>query len=124
MTRRQESPRARRVADRIQVEIAEMLQRKARDPRLQTLSVTGVTVTRDLTSARVWVTGRFPEGQEDAVLRALSHATPFLRTLLAPRLQLRVVPTLQFQFDRSLETGARIEQLLREIKEPPKDSAE
>lgn len=124
MTRRAESPRSRRVADRIQVEIAEMLQREARDPRLKDLSVTGVEVTRDLSTARVWVAGRVPESEEAGVLRALEHATPFLRTLLAPRLGLRVVPTLQFRFDHSLETGDRIERLLRGLHEPPADDAE
>ena len=124
MTQRPQSPRARRVADRIQVELAEMLHREVRDPRLQTISVTGVDVPRDLTSARVWVTGRVPEAEEPAVLRALEHATPYLRTLLAPRLGLRVVPTLQFRFDHSLETGDRIERLLRELNEPPPDATE
>jgi ribosome-binding factor A len=124
MTRRPDSPRSRRVADRIQVELAEMLQREARDPRLKVLSVTSVEVTRDLASARVWVAGRVPEGEEAGVLHALEHATPYLRTLLAPRLGLRVVPTLQFRFDRSLETGDRIERLLRGLQDPPADDTE
>ena len=124
MTRREESPRARRVADRIQVEIAEMLLREARDPRLQRLSVTGVAVSRDLATARIWVTGPIAEGEEEPVRRALEHATPFLRTLLAPRLQLRIVPSLHFVIDRSLETGNRIERLLRELREPPSETPE
>jgi ribosome-binding factor A len=121
MTRPSESPRSRRVADRIQVEIAEMLQREARDPRISTLTVTGVAVSRDLGTAKVWVAGRIPEGGEKAVLGALEHATPYLRTLLAPRLGLRAVPSLHFLIDHSLETGGRIEQLLRELREPPRE---
>lgn len=103
------------------MEIAEMLQREVRDPRLSPLTVTGVAVTRDLSSARVWVSGRIPEGGDGEILGALARATPYLRTLLAPRLGLRIVPTLQFQIDRSLETGDRIERLLREIQEPPRE---
>jgi ribosome-binding factor A len=121
MTRPSESPRTRRVADRIQVEIAEMLQREVRDPRLSSLTVTGVEVSRDLGSAKVWVAGRFPEEGEAALLGALEHAVPYLRTLLAPRLGLRAVPTLHFLIDRSLETGDRIEQLLRDLHEPPQE---
>jgi ribosome-binding factor A len=109
------------VADRIQVEIAEMLQREVRDPRIATLNVTGVAVSRDLGSAKVWVAGRIPEGGEAEVLGALARATPYLRTLLAPRLKLRIVPSLQFLIDRSLETGDRIERLLRELRDPPRE---
>jgi ribosome-binding factor A len=119
MTRPSESPRTRRVADRIQMEIAEMLQREVRDPRLSTLTVTGVTVSHDLGSARVWVSGRIPEGGDEALLRALEGAAPYLRSLLAPRLRLRTVPVLHFEIDHSLETGDRIEQLLRELRDPP-----
>ncbi len=54
---------------------------------------------------------------------ALEHATPYFRTLLAPRLKLRVVPSLRFEFDHTLEAGARIEELLREIKNPPEEGA-
>jgi len=121
MTRPAENPRARRVAERIQVEIAEMLQREVRDPRLSTLNVTGVDVSRDLGSAKVWVAGRFEEGGEAEILGALARATPYLRTLLAPRLKLRVVPALHFLIDHSLETGDRIERLLRELQDPPRE---
>jgi ribosome-binding factor A len=121
MTRPSERPRTRRVADRIQIEIAEMLQREVRDPRLAALTVTGAEVSRDLGSAKVWVAGPIPEGGDAEVLGALEHATPYLRSLLAPRLNLRSVPTLHFLIDRSLETGDRIEQLLRELREPPRE---
>jgi len=47
----------------------------------------------------------------------LSYAVPFLRRELAPRLGLREVPTLRFIYDESIERGARIEDLLRQIKE-------
>lgn len=116
MPARSESPRTRRVADRIQVEMAEILAQKTEDPRLRALTVTAAKVSRDLTSARVWVSGRLAPQEESAVLAALEHAAPFFRTLLAPRLGLRVVPTLRFEIDRTLEAGARIEELLREIK--------
>lgn len=118
MTSRPESPRSRRVADRIAQELAEILATKTEDPRLRALSVTGARASRDLTSARVWVSGRLSAEDETAVLKALAHATPYFRTLLAPRLGLRVVPTLQFVVDHSIETGTRIEQLLRDLRRP------
>lgn len=118
MASRPESPRTRRVADRIAVELAEILSTKVEDSRLRVLSVTGARVSRDLSSARVWVSGAVPAPDEPSILKALARATPFFRTLLAPRLGLRIVPSLQFAIDHSIEAGARIERLLRELKEP------
>jgi len=118
MPPRPESPRTRRVADRIVVELAEILSREVEDPRLRALNVTAARVTRDLTAARVWVSGHLTTAEEAGVRAALEHATPYFRTLLAPRLKLRVVPSLRFEFDHTLEAGARIEELLREIKNP------
>ena len=112
-----ESPRTRRVADRIVVEMAEILSSRVEDPRLRTLTVTGAKVSRDLSAARVWVSGNVPEAEERAVLGALAHAVPYFRSLLAPRLQLRIVPTLQFEIDHSIDTSARIERLLRDLRE-------
>jgi ribosome-binding factor A len=117
-----ESPRTRRVADRIVEELAEILSSRVEDPRLRTLAVTGAKVARDLSAARVWVSGNIPEAEERSVLAALAHAAPYFRSLLAPRLQLRIVPTLQFEIDRTIETGTRIEQLLREIRDPERGS--
>jgi ribosome-binding factor A len=116
MPARSESPRTRRVADRIVVELAEILRQKTEDPRLRELTVTAARVSRDLSAARVWVSGRDP-AEDRAVIAALEHATPYFRSLLAPRLGLRIVPTLRFEIDRTLEAGARIEELLREIHE-------
>jgi ribosome-binding factor A len=103
------------------VELAEILATKAEDPRLRALNVTGARISRDLSAARIWVSGPIPAPDEPAVLKALAHATPYLRTLLAPRLGLRIVPNLQFLIDHSSESGARIEKLLRELREPKGD---
>ena len=118
MASRNENPRPRRVADRIQVELAEILSMRTDDPRLRVLAVTGAEISRDLTFARVWVAGTVSKEDEPDVLKALEHATPYFRSLLAPRLKLRVVPELHFEIDRSIEAGTRIEQLLRELNEP------
>jgi ribosome-binding factor A len=118
MPSRRQSPRTRRVADRIQVELAEILNARTEDPRLRTLTVTGAEVSRDLSTAKIWVSGSLPSGEEPHVLHALEKAAPYFRSLLAPRLKLRIVPELHFLIDHSLEAGARIDQLLREIREP------
>lgn len=109
--------RQRRVSDFIQEQLAELLQREAQDPRLDQVSITAVDVSPDLQQARVYfsVLGDEPAAKETK--KALEHATGFLRRQLAGRLQLRVVPTLSFQFDKSLATGSRIEKLLHQIEE-------
>ncbi|HXF58714.1 MAG TPA: 30S ribosome-binding factor RbfA [Candidatus Saccharimonadales bacterium] len=120
MPSRKQSPRTRRVSDRIQVELGEILTLRTEDPRLRTLTVSGVEISRDLSIAKVWVSGgTLSREEEPHVLQALERAAPYFRSLLAPRLKLRIVPHLHFQVDHSIEAGARIDQLLREIQEPP-----
>ena len=119
MPSRRQSPRTRRVADRIQVELGEILSARTENPRLRTLTVTGVEVSRDLSVVKVWVaSGSLRKEDEAHTLQELEKAAPYFRTLLAPRLELRIVPELHFQIDHSIEEGARIDQLLREIREP------
>jgi ribosome-binding factor A len=118
MPSRRQSPRTKRVADRIQIELGEILNTRTEDPRLRTLTVTGAEVSRDLSIARIWISGSHPREEESNVLQALARAAPYFRSLLAPRLKLRIVPALHFEVDRSIEAGARIDQLLREIQEP------
>lgn len=110
-----ETPRTRRVADRIVQVLAEVLEKRTEDPRLRGLTVTGARVSRDLGTARVWITGSFAPADEPKVLQGLAHATPRFRSILAPELMLRIVPTLHFVIDHSLASGARIEELLRDL---------
>jgi len=119
-----ETPRTRRVADRIVHVLAEIFARHTEDPRLRQLTVTGARVTRDLGSARVWVTGGFAPADEPKVLAGLAHATPRFRSMLAPELGLRIVPTLSFIIDHTAASGARIEELLRDLAEERKAAAE
>lgn len=116
MNRPTETPRTRRVADRIVQVLAEIFERHTEDPRLRTVTVTGAKVARDLGTARVWITGGFAPADEPKVLTALTHATPRLRTMLAPQLGLRIVPSLHFVIDHSSAAGARIEELLHDIR--------
>ena len=115
MNKPTDTPRTRRVADRIVQVLAEIFERHTEDPRLRQITVTGARVARDLGTARVWITGGFSPADEPKVLTALAHATPRFRSMLAPQLGLRIVPTLHFVIDHSSAVGARIEDLLREI---------
>ena len=120
------SKRTERVADLIRRELADVLMNKMRDPRLGFVSITDVEVSGDLTHATVYLSSLDGVEGREQVVRVLSRAVPFLRHELAPRLGLREVPTLRFLYDESIERGARIEDLLRKIKDgvPPADDGE
>jgi ribosome-binding factor A len=111
------SKRTERVADLIRRELADILMMRMRDPRLGFVSITGVEVSGDLTHATVYLSSLDGAEGRVEVVKVLSHAVPFLRRELAPRLGLREVPTLRFIYDESIERGARIEDLLRKIKD-------
>jgi ribosome-binding factor A len=111
------SYRQRRVADFIQEQLAELLQREVRDPRLGLITITAVDVSPDLQQAHVYFSLIGDQAAVKNAQRGLDHASGFLRRELAARLQLRVVPTLTFHFDKSLAEGSRIEELLHQIEE-------
>lgn len=112
-----EYKRSDRVADLVQREIADLLLRRVKDPRVAGVTVTGVEMTDDLQHARVFycVLGNPPEAEKQTVAVGLSKATGFIRQELGKRLHLRYLPQLSFQYDTSFEYGDKIERLLKEL---------
>jgi len=109
--------RPERVAQLMRREIASILERDLRDPRLQDrwVSVTDVEVTQDLSMARVYVSVLEGGPSREQALEALQSAAGYVRHALAPRLGLREMPEIRFLLDTSIERGARVEDLLRRI---------
>jgi ribosome-binding factor A len=107
--------RADRVSDQMKREIADILMRKIKDPRIGFVTITDVEVANDLKNAKVFfsVLG----GDKAETLKGLKSATPFIRMELGRRMSMRVVPELIFRFDATVEQGAHIMELLREIEE-------
>lgn len=110
------SPRARRVADQIQIELSDIIGRRLKDPRRGFITLTGVDLTPDLKVAKVYVSALEPDDLERG-LSTLKRAKGFLRYHLGRRIRLRHVPELRFFADQSVEQGQRIEELLRELHE-------
>ena len=126
------SPRAQKVAEQMQRELAMLIQLEVNDPKVGMVVVTGVDVSNDLANARVYVTvmdaldstaeGRqvSPQVAEASAvappgnLQALNRAAGFLRSLLARRISLRKVPKLRFFRDGSTATGQRLSNLIDE----------
>lgn len=109
--------RQRRVAELIHRELSMLLMREVRDPRLADITLTEVRVTPDLLIARVYYTVLGDAAQAKEASVALDSATGYLRTQLAGRVRLRLMPELIFQFDQSAEYGRRIDELLAQISE-------
>lgn len=105
-------PRSRRVADEIQRELAEVIRLELKDPRVGLITVTGVEVTSDLEHAKVFVTSLNPQATHEDVLAGLKRAGGFLRSRLAHRMKLRLVPQLTFAYDESVEQGMHLSQLI------------
>ncbi|WP_445946057.1 30S ribosome-binding factor RbfA [Shewanella sp.] len=111
-----EFSRTRRIAQQLQQELAVILQRDMKDPRIGFVTVNDVDVSRDLSYAKVFVT--FYE--EDLTLveqkiAALTAAAPYVRTLVAGRMKLRVMPELRFIYDSSLVEGMRMSNLVSQV---------
>ncbi|WP_440996937.1 30S ribosome-binding factor RbfA [Arhodomonas sp. SL1] len=111
-----EFSRARRVGEQIQRELAELIRDEVRDPRVGSVTVSEVQVSRDFAHAKVMVTvlGAGAEDSADAV-EALNHAAGFLRSQLARRVRLRQVPALEFRYDETFDRGARLSRLIDEV---------
>lgn len=109
-----EFSRAQRVAQEMQKEIAKILHKEIKDPRIGMVTVSGVQLSRDLAYAKVFVTFLHdddPEGVK-AGIKALNEASSFIRTLLGKGIRLRIVPELNFNYDTSLTEGMRMSNLV------------
>ncbi|MGM3162070.1 30S ribosome-binding factor RbfA [Dickeya undicola] len=112
-----EFSRTQRVAQEMQKEIAIIIQREVKDPRVGMATVSGVEVSRDLAYAKVFVTflnDNEPE-QVKAGVKALQDASGFIRMLLGKAMRLRVVPELTFAYDNSLVEGMRMSNLVTNV---------
>jgi ribosome-binding factor A len=116
--------RHERVGEEIAHEINAMLAGELKDPRLEGMVVvTEVRVQPDMKHARVFVNMRGSNKEQSDSIKALEHASGFIRSELIERLQLRRLPELHFALDLSQEHVERIEQLLKEMKKDKPSSS-
>lgn len=109
--------RATRVADQIRMEVADIIMRKTKDPRVASVTVTDVELTNDLRLARVFVTTLLDAEQERAAFVGLNKASGFIRSELGRRLNLRYTPEIVFQKDVSGPRGDRLLSILDHLDE-------
>lgn len=112
-----ESPRARRLADRIRVIVAGMLERRIKDPRLGFVTITEVRVTNDLRDATVYYTVLGDDAERESSAAALASATGVLRSEVGHQTGVKFTPTLAFVADAIPENARHIDDLLIKARE-------
>lgn len=104
--------RPRRVAEQIQRELADLLRLEVKDPRVGMVTITDVEVSSDYAHAKVYFSLLGDEARVQEALKGLQSAAGFLRSEVAKRIKLRVMPQLHFVHDTSIERGMRLDQLI------------
>jgi ribosome-binding factor A len=110
------SYRPARVGELIQAELATLLTRGLKDPRLEMSTVSYVEVTPDLRHARVYISRLGSEAEQDAMLQGFQRAAGFIRGQLGRRLKLRYIPQLTFELDTGIAYGVRISSMLNKLR--------
>ncbi len=115
--------RALRIADQIQRELADLLRHEVKDPRVGSITITAVDVTRDYGHAKIYYTTLGSDEENSLVEEGLARASGFLRSQLSHRMKLRIVPQLHFVYDRSIERGEKLSSLIDEAISQEGDSS-
>ena len=112
-----EFKRSDRVAQELKKEVAVILQREVKDPRIGMVTVSDVEVSCDLAYAKIFVTFLFDNDQEaiNQGMKGLEKASPYIRTLVGKAMRLRIVPELRFIYDESLVEGMRMSNLVSNV---------
>lgn len=98
-----------------QEEISMILMREVKNEELKFVTITGVDTTNDLSYAKVYFT-ILEDSKKEEVTKALEKASPFIRTKLAERVEIRHTPELRFIYDSSISYGEHMDSLIEEIK--------
>src|SRR5579863_1876377 len=112
-----DAPRARKLADRISQIVAEMLERRIKDPRLGFVTVTEARLTGDLREAKVYYTVLGDAAEREETAAALRSATGIIRSEVGRLIGLRHTPSLEFIADALPEDAQRIDELVAAVRE-------
>src|SRR5690242_13523609 len=115
--------RQERLGELIAAELSDLLRTRVKDPRVGFASITHVEVSGDLRHAKIFVSVMGNAEEQAETMKALRHASGFLRHELATRIVLRYMPELVFKLDTSIEEGARILALIQQIEQEEQQKA-
>lgn len=104
-----------RIASDIQKYVSDILMNEANDELLKTVTITGCTVTNDLSYAKIYFTS-LEDMDKKSLEFELNEAAPYIRGKLSEKLEIRHTPTLKFIFDESIVYGKKIEDILNSLE--------
>ncbi len=111
--------RQQRTAEQIRYIFSELFLRDLSDPRLGGVTITEVTIDRELEHADIYVNALGDDGRQDEVIQALTGATGYLRRELSGRTRLRKAPQLHFHWDPRLAYAQEVDEILNSLDIPP-----
>jgi ribosome-binding factor A len=111
--------RQQRTAEQIRYIFSELFRRELSDPRLGGVTITEVTIDRELEHADIYVNALGDDGRQDEVIQALTGATGYLRRELSQRTRLRKAPQLHFHWDPRLAYAQEVDEILDSLDIPP-----
>lgn len=115
--------RPEKVGEQIHKEVTRMLMFNIKDPRLSQVTITGVKVSRDIGSARIYFTVADEANDRKDAERGLKSAAAYIRRELGQVMRLRFIPEIRFQYDESVGYGQKIDSLLRQVQDDLNDSS-
>ena len=105
-----------RIADLIRKEIAGLIQFQTNDPRFKNVTVTDISLSKDMSRATIYVSFLQTDEKKD-IIKALNKAASFLRCRLAEKADMRYTPKLEFSYDETLAQGRRITDIISQHKD-------
>jgi len=117
------SYRPERVGEQIYKETTRLLMHSIKDPRVAPVTLTGVQMSRDISSARIYFTVSDESTERKNAEKGLKSAAPYIRRELGKIMQLRFVPNIYFKFDASIGYGQKIDALLHQVQDDLNDSS-
>ena len=114
--------RRERIARVIREEASRVILYELADPRIGFVTVTKVKVSGDLQTAKIFLSVLGSAGDRSKTMHALARATKVVRKAVAPRLKTRLLPSIEFEFDESVEGAARVQGLIREARATDSDA--
>jgi len=105
-------PRSLRISEQIRRELSQLLRDEIKDPRVNGFSISEVIVSKDLSTAKVFYSPQFDHPDRDDLQKGLESTAPYLRKQLGKIMRTRIIPTLTFHYDDSLDRYSRIDSLI------------
>lgn len=116
MNSMQQYRRTDRLGDQIRAEVADIIAKKLKDPRVGFVTVMSVDVSADLRHAKVYVSILGDEKTQTESMKGLNSATGFVRGEIGRRIKIKFTPDIVFRLDNSLEQAAHVLDILGHIK--------